>query len=136
MVIAEEFGEWEDSKRRIDLLGLDREANLVVIELKRTVLTLGSGVYDFCRGLAQVFTISGGTVDLGGGTCAGEVHHLHGAACLPGRAAVLEGAYAPQPGTMLTMLLYDGSRTGTFGSVAPVPWTADYSQNGSVTLNN
>jgi RecB family endonuclease NucS len=36
LVIAEEFGEWEESKRRIDLLGLDREANLVVIELKRT----------------------------------------------------------------------------------------------------
>ena len=36
LVISEEFGEWEDSRRRIDLLGLDREANLVVIELKRT----------------------------------------------------------------------------------------------------
>lgn len=36
MVIAEEFGEWEDSKRRIDLLGLDSDANLVVFELKRT----------------------------------------------------------------------------------------------------
>jgi hypothetical protein len=36
LVIAEEFGDWEDSKRRIDLLGLDQEANLVVIELKRT----------------------------------------------------------------------------------------------------
>jgi hypothetical protein len=36
LLISEEFGEWEDSKRRIDLLGLDRDANLVVIELKRT----------------------------------------------------------------------------------------------------
>jgi hypothetical protein len=36
MIIAEEFGQWEDSKRRIDLLGLDDQANLVVIELKRT----------------------------------------------------------------------------------------------------
>jgi hypothetical protein len=36
LVVAEEFGEWEDSKRRIDLLGIDKEANLVVIELKRT----------------------------------------------------------------------------------------------------
>ncbi len=35
MVLAEEFGNWEDSRRRIDLLALDREANLVVIELKR-----------------------------------------------------------------------------------------------------
>jgi len=36
LIVAEEFGEWEDSKRRIDLLGLDKDANLVVIELKRT----------------------------------------------------------------------------------------------------
>src|SRR5215216_7838443 len=36
LVIGEEFGGWEDSKRRIDLLGIDRDANLVVIELKRT----------------------------------------------------------------------------------------------------
>jgi hypothetical protein len=36
LVISEEFGEWEDSKRRIDLLGLDRDGNLVVIEIKRT----------------------------------------------------------------------------------------------------
>src|ERR1041384_5837102 len=36
LVIAEEFGEWEDSRRRIDLLAVDKDANLVVIELKRT----------------------------------------------------------------------------------------------------
>lgn len=36
MVIAEEFGEWADSNRRIDLLCLDRDANLVVVEIKRT----------------------------------------------------------------------------------------------------
>lgn len=35
LVISEEFGEWDDSKRRIDLLGIDRNASLVVIELKR-----------------------------------------------------------------------------------------------------
>ena len=35
MVLTEEFGEWEGSKRRIDLLALDSYANLVVIELKR-----------------------------------------------------------------------------------------------------
>ena len=36
LVIAEEFGEWEESRRRIDLLAIDKDANLVVIELKRT----------------------------------------------------------------------------------------------------
>ncbi|MBL4592120.1 MAG: hypothetical protein JKY96_09200 [Phycisphaerales bacterium] len=38
LIISEEFGQWEDSRRRIDLLGIDAEdARLVVIELKRTV---------------------------------------------------------------------------------------------------
>ena len=36
MVLAEEFGDWSDSSRRIDLLCLDADANLVVVELKRT----------------------------------------------------------------------------------------------------
>ena len=36
LVIAEEFSQWEDSNRRIDLLGIDKDANLTVIELKRT----------------------------------------------------------------------------------------------------
>ncbi len=36
LVVAEEFGQWEESRRRIDLLGVDADANLVVIELKRT----------------------------------------------------------------------------------------------------
>ncbi|GAL03431.1 hypothetical protein JCM19237_6325 [Photobacterium aphoticum] len=35
LVIAEEFSDWEDSRRRIDLLAIDKNANLVVIELKR-----------------------------------------------------------------------------------------------------
>ncbi len=34
MIIEEEFGDWEDSQRRIDLLCLDRKAHLVVVELK------------------------------------------------------------------------------------------------------
>jgi len=36
LVISEEFSEWQDSNRRIDLLGIDKNAKLVVIELKRT----------------------------------------------------------------------------------------------------
>ena len=35
LIIAEEFGDWQDSSRRIDLLGLDASGRLVVIELKR-----------------------------------------------------------------------------------------------------
>lgn len=35
LVIAEEFSDWEDSRRRIDILAIDKQANLVVIELKR-----------------------------------------------------------------------------------------------------
>lgn len=36
LVIAEEFGDLGESRRCIDLLGIDRDANLVVVELKRT----------------------------------------------------------------------------------------------------
>jgi hypothetical protein len=35
LIIAEEFCEWDDSNRRIDLLGIDRDGNIIVIELKR-----------------------------------------------------------------------------------------------------
>jgi len=35
IVISEEFSFWEESRRRIDLLAVDRNANIVVIELKR-----------------------------------------------------------------------------------------------------
>lgn len=35
MVLAEEFGDWVGANRRIDLLCLDKEAKLVVVELKR-----------------------------------------------------------------------------------------------------
>lgn len=35
-VLAEEYCDWADSKRRVDLLCIDSDANLVVVELKRT----------------------------------------------------------------------------------------------------
>jgi RecB family endonuclease NucS len=36
LVLSEEFTNWQDSSRRIDLLCLDRQARLVIIEIKRT----------------------------------------------------------------------------------------------------
>ncbi len=36
LVLAEEFADWEDSQRRIDLLCLASDGDLVVVELKRT----------------------------------------------------------------------------------------------------
>ena len=36
LVIATEFSDWEDSKRSIDILCIDKDANLVVIEIKRS----------------------------------------------------------------------------------------------------
>ncbi len=35
-VIANEFNDWQDSRRSIDILCIDKDANLVVIELKKT----------------------------------------------------------------------------------------------------
>lgn len=36
LVISEEFSSWSEGQRRIDLLAIDKDANLVVIELKRS----------------------------------------------------------------------------------------------------
>lgn len=36
LIVSEEFGAFTDARRRIDLLGIDREGHLVVFELKRT----------------------------------------------------------------------------------------------------
>lgn len=35
LIVSEEFTDWEDSNRRVDLLCVDRQARLVVVELKR-----------------------------------------------------------------------------------------------------
>jgi len=36
LIVSEEFGAFTDARRRVDLLGIDREGHLVVFELKRT----------------------------------------------------------------------------------------------------
>ncbi len=59
LVIGEEFGDWEESKRRIDLLAVDRQANLVVIELKRTE----SGGYMELQALRYAAMVSTMTFD-------------------------------------------------------------------------
>lgn len=57
MVLAEEYGGWHGSRRRIDLLCLDKEARLVVVELKRSE---GGGHMDLqaVRYAAMVSTMS------------------------------------------------------------------------------
>ena len=35
-ILADEYGDWEESNRRIDLLALDKDGRLVVVELKRS----------------------------------------------------------------------------------------------------
>lgn len=57
MVLAEEFGAWEDSRRRVDLLCLDRDARLVVVELKRDE-TAGHAELQAIRYAAMVSTMT------------------------------------------------------------------------------
>ena len=59
MVIAEEYGEWEDCNRRIDLLCLSRDASLVVVELKRTE---GGGHMEL-QAIRYAAMVSGMTLD-------------------------------------------------------------------------
>ncbi len=62
LIVAEEFCDWEDSRRRIDLLGVDHDANIVVIELKRTE---GGGHMDLqaIRYGAMVSTLTFGQIE-------------------------------------------------------------------------
>ena len=36
LIVADEYSDWQNRSRRADLLGIDKDANLVVIELQRT----------------------------------------------------------------------------------------------------
>lgn len=63
LVIAEEYSGWVDSRRRIDILAIDKAANLVVIELKRTD-TGGHMELQAIRYAAMVSTVTfGAAVD-------------------------------------------------------------------------
>src|SRR5665213_3254046 len=59
LVLSEEFGEWEDRNRRIDLLCLDKDARLVVIEIKRTE----DGGHMELQAVRYAAMISGTTMD-------------------------------------------------------------------------
>lgn len=91
LVIAEEFGEWEDSRRRIDLLGLDKEANLVVIELKRTE----DGGHLELQALRYAAIVSAMTFDQAVDVYGGYLAHL-GRSEDP-RAAILHFLGWPEP---------------------------------------
>lgn len=58
LVISEEFGQWEESRRRIDLLGIDKDANIVVIELKKRTEDGGHMELQSLRYAAMVSTIT------------------------------------------------------------------------------
>ena len=58
LLLAEEFSDWEDSARRIDLLGVDRDGTLVVIELKR-----GAGEHLELQALRYAAMVSDMTLD-------------------------------------------------------------------------
>jgi len=60
MVLAEEYGEWVDSKRRIDLLCLNKNAELVVVEIKRT----DDGGHMELQALRYAAMVSSMTLDL------------------------------------------------------------------------
>lgn len=65
LVVAEEFGEWDDSNRRIDLLCLARDGALVVVEIKRT----GDGGHMELQAIRYAAMVSGMTLD--------QVVHAH-----------------------------------------------------------
>lgn len=59
LVISEEFCNWDEGSRRIDLLCLDKQARLVVIELKRTV----DGGYMELQAIRYAAMVSGMTLE-------------------------------------------------------------------------
>jgi RecB family endonuclease NucS len=53
LIISEEFCEWDDSNRRIDLLGIDRDGNIIIIELKRDATGAHMELQALCQVLAE-----------------------------------------------------------------------------------
>lgn len=77
LVVAEEFGDFEGSGRRIDLLCVDREARLVVVELKRT----SDGGHMELQALRYAAMVSAMTFDQ-----LAEIFHRHLARTAPDNA--------------------------------------------------
>jgi hypothetical protein len=118
MVISEKFGGWQDSRRRIDLLAIDRDARLVVIELKRD----DDGGHMELQALRYAATVSTLTFDM-----AVEAHGAY----LDRRGE--DGTHATQ--RILDFLEWETPVDGEFGSnVRIVLVAADFSRETTTTV--
>jgi hypothetical protein len=110
-VIADEFSEWEDSKRRIDILAIDRNGDLVVIELKRNE----SGEHMDLQSLRYAAMVSAMTLDQ-----AVEAHKAY---------RLREGITGDAQAAVLAFLGWESARENEFGvAVRIMLVSADFSK--------
>lgn len=98
LVLCEEYGNWQDSNRRIDLLCLNRQAGLVVVEIKRSE----DGGHMELQAIRYAAMVSSMTLDQ-----AAEAHSR-----LLGGPAALEQARAAVAEFLELESLDDGELTG------------------------
>ncbi|MCY4287556.1 MAG: hypothetical protein OXC63_03085 [Aestuariivita sp.] len=111
MVLAEEYGDWVDNRRGVDLLCLDRSARLIVVELKRTE--------------------DGGYMELQAVRYASMVSHMTFASALRAHQAFMDkyGIEEDAERRLLQFLDWDEPREDEFAAeVAIVLGSADFSK--------